>query len=664
MCTSVRWRWRVAEPAAAMVLALLAGTPAARAQLNFDQPALDLDASPALRELDTRLNTDTGGAMTAEWRAIAHRLLRYAREHGENAAPQALLALTIDARADDLAAASTGWDDDTRRAVLAALERAAVADPADLASVERSLRAALARAPLASDAASPCWHPPADPDAAFVALDGPLATLASVTDAAPERALRLALRRPVYTRSAARLVDAANRAEVAAARAWAGPEITTGVRDALRAAWGDLLVDPAAAATELARLEAAARVIDAAEALGPSAEAEAVRSAIARSHLHRQPRGPLLGAARLLEACAPSGRIDPDDPTIIRQLRPRWRAIAGDEARARASTLAALADAFEGTDASTDPAAVAAAGAVRTARDAARTLRRVSDALRDREHAGRIAEPTRASKAMALRLMRALDDTEPAAPMGGDEGADLLERIDSALGSLHTAQRAFAVDAAAPLDGATCTALRTRTAEIETEWLRTWAGREGPSVAEPIEREIAALGALAELVHTARVVRTHTAALNEWPGWQLTPRGRAWLTQQIDQRARAAATRLDTARTEGASVINRDNLGLLTTAQLITALVDRLGLADDTSATQVAGLAELAAGPPLPGLDPLAPARADIAAVCLAIEDLAREGTTKKSREHLRAVLHDRAAAALAVLDAIEPDASSAPPRP
>ncbi len=310
-----------------------------------------------------------------------------------------------------------------------------------------------------------------------------------------------------------------------------------------------------------------------------------------------------------------AARSLPSEDTLVRPLRPAWRAIVADLSRSADRLVELIPRILDDPDPMSSPSIVAPLAAHRRLLEVADMLTDLSDAIRDPDARARepvVREDRRLLAATLLRLGQRLDDAR--------QRSDALDELRRCAQQLRTLEDARVPEG----EGDWRVRARTEHATMSGQWVQLWSkprDEEQEDELTRLARRIELLAGIAERARDLDLVRSEQARadLNAWPAWELAPHPLDVLLAQAPERlAQTAEVFLEgnLARTAARLDAYDDEYAV---PALMAHLIRTLRAAGLSSRS--ATLPELCAGTPQrPAI--LRDHRDDLARVCLLIAEI------------------------------------------
>lgn len=444
---------------------------------------------------------------------------------------------------------------------------------------------------------------------------------------------------------------------------WLAPKVAASLADRFTNAAASI-TDPASSASAIETLDHLALAADAialADQLPLGIAPKAVRTQLTQSLAAIPLPAPMLkglGQAMRLALATP----DPSfESTLIRNLKPAWRALNEALHRSQQDLIARLPAAAAQPDPLTDPSILAAMGARRQTLAMVSHLRALNTLLADPNSKPSRPTPRKEFRKLADKLLvlgRSLDD-EQAGPAARTLLATLAgdaARLATLPGEDQLRAAVASIDDPAPMPllGTRAGLVLSQIDAAREEWLAEWT-RVTPTSPPPSPSRLDALRQLMTALDDLR--RASLAAhqgspANAWPGWQLAP---AILRSEAARIEPALSRLVDTA------LAQRDDQLIAGLASpkahsVLVALSAELARQLETTRPPnqpglPAGLDQFALGPPANDAQ-LANWRQELAAVCRYADEWfsAAAGQDHQRTQQLSQVINSRATRVLTAL--------------
>ncbi len=432
----------------------------------------------------------------------------------------------------------------------------------------------------------------------------------------------LARRWPVYAPPAAELTRILRAGAELLAHATALPDETrTDARQFFTRAARDLLVPELrdAAMSDLDALAALARPLawsaDTRDRNTRLALVDAIDERIAQLASGEPAPSATIDVLRTVMDQIDAARDLSPENTLVRPLRPAWRAIVADLSRSADRLAELIPRILDTPDPASSPAVVAPLAAHRRLLDVAGMLTDLGASLRDPHARARepvVREDRRLLAATLLRMGQNLTDERRR-----DDALDELRRCANQLRLLEQARVPEGEDA---------WRARARDAHdaMSTRWVELWSrprDEEREAELDRLARRIELLAGIAARTRDLDLVRDDDARadLNAWPAWEVEPHTLDILIAQAPERLAQTAEVFfedNLARTAARLDAYDDEYAIVTLMARLIRAVRVSGLTRDS-----ATLPELCAGTPLrPAF--LGTRRTEIADICLLIAEI------------------------------------------
>ncbi len=376
---------------------------------------------------------------------------------------------------------------------------------------------------------------------------------------------------------------------------------------------------------------------------------------------------------RVLELVEARAKL-PDEKVLLRQVRPAWRTLGAGLKASEQKLELALIEVLTHPDAMTDPGVAAIVASHRRAIQDMDVLTGLNATLSEPPRGG--GEPAVAEKwkrvgdrVFKLGQDLAKAETKDAAIASLRTMAEQIESFTKLPGeeSLREAARLArtAAEKSQPaprtawsvVTGGRETALNAEISDRRGGWLAGWDKAGYAGSAGDVERLRALRGLLAVLEDAAAIVpvgdaefTAEYAALQSWPGWELSPEGFKAIAGGMAEETGAATKAMvegDAARcTKLVEAMRRDRAAALLAGRL-SRLIAARGMGKDVSA-----LVEVGAGGPVAGVSWMGAEATEIADVCRYAEEAAaaRRLGAKDRGESVLKFVNARAERALALI--------------